>query len=159
MDFGEVATFQTLITNTTNYTLPYLIFDDTLPQHFAYIFGTGVLTAPDGIIPAGSGVDAPPNTLRARIDVPIRPGTIITATFQAQLVQSPFYTISGSTASGPTGYVFDEYFAALRTIPAVLLPFGPTQLPTPTPTATTPIPTSTSLPALRPRIHLPLVRK
>ena len=140
IDVGEKAHFQTLVMNTSGYTLPYLIFDDFILGYYAPIYASGILTTPDGTFPVGNEPTAPPGALRARINVPIPPGFVIASSIDAILNSAPLINISGTyttskSAYGPFGYVYDQYFGLLQYIPPADIPYGPSLTPPPTNTS------------------------
>jgi uncharacterized repeat protein (TIGR01451 family) len=164
-DNGEKVHSLILITNTSSFTLSNLIYQNNMLNFLQYVYASGVITQPSGV----SLLTATPfaNISQAIIDF-LPPGGVITITFDAQLSGLYAYLTS---YSGPSSRVIDEYETVLLywsgssfpthnlvPTPTPTMPPSATFTPTPTPTVI-PKPTSRPLPALRPRVHMPLIRK
>jgi len=171
LNADESVRFTLNVTNSSSLALPGLIIYQYLPSAFGYIYGSGVLTAPDGIISPVPEYDLPPGVFsRITIDVPLPPGESITATFAAKFyppyipstAQTPALTI---TLYGVRNVIHDEYLTELMQVPASQFTWSTTSV-TPTPTQTpvpstepTVAPTRTAHPDPGMRLFMPVLRR
>jgi hypothetical protein len=172
LDVDEVATFVTTLTNTSSYTLPFVRIDITMPDHFDYVRGSGVITTSARIQSATGSTEIPQNMLRAMISSPIAPSAVMTLSYRARLISR--ISITRATVA-PSGYAYDSYGTRLITLPVMTLPLpsDPSTPPStpngPTPTPSTPVSTPTPTPNPNQptpgdpvgehKQHLPLIRQ